>query len=254
MAGPPQFQPWPRRIALQCADITAVKALAEGRPHRGSGRRLMQFRVSPKTLSETAAPRNGRRGSISPPRTGWPSCRVFRRHLQPSDLRGAGHAATATTRSRSARIGPRSRPPASWKSASTTARSSAARARSSAPAIASTRRSTRRCRRRRRVFHTHMPYASALTRLEDPRIKEIGQTEVGLSGAIAYDDELYRPGARSRRRRAAGRRDRRQEACCSWPITASPPSARPSPRPMTCSITSSAPRRCRSTRCGPGRS
>src|SRR5262245_16681870 len=30
------------------------------------------------------------------------------------------------------------------------------------------------------VFHTHMPFASALTRLEDPRIKEIGQTEVGL--------------------------------------------------------------------------
>src|SRR5437660_5803677 len=26
------------------------------------------------------------------------------------------------------------------------------------------------------VFHTHMPYASALTRLEDPRIKEISQT------------------------------------------------------------------------------
>src|SRR5579871_6817964 len=39
------------------------------------------------------------------------------------------------------------------------------------------------------VFHTHMPYASALTRLEDPRIKEIGQTEVGLSREIAYDDE-----------------------------------------------------------------
>ncbi len=38
------------------------------------------------------------------------------------------------------------------------------------------------------VFHTHMPYASALTRLEDPRIKEIGQTEVGMSGKIAYDD------------------------------------------------------------------
>ena len=29
------------------------------------------------------------------------------------------------------------------------------------------------------VFHTHMPFASALTRLEDPHIKEIGQTEVG---------------------------------------------------------------------------
>lgn len=40
----------------------------------------------------------------------------------------------------------------------------------------------------RAVFHTHMPYASALTRLENPRIKEIGQTEVGLMGQIAYDD------------------------------------------------------------------
>src|ERR1700755_1802048 len=43
------------------------------------------------------------------------------------------------------------------------------------------------------VFHTHMPYASALTRLEDPRIKEIGQTEVGMSGQIAYDDEYTGP-------------------------------------------------------------
>jgi ribulose-5-phosphate 4-epimerase/fuculose-1-phosphate aldolase len=45
----------------------------------------------------------------------------------------------------------------------------------------------------RAVFHTHMPYASALTRLEDPRIKEIGQTEVGMSGKIAYDDEYTGP-------------------------------------------------------------
>src|ERR1700684_703259 len=43
------------------------------------------------------------------------------------------------------------------------------------------------------VFHTHMPYASALTRLEDPRIKEIVQTEVGMSGKIAYDDEYTGP-------------------------------------------------------------
>jgi len=43
------------------------------------------------------------------------------------------------------------------------------------------------------VFHTHMPYASALTRLEDPRIKEIGQTEVGLMDEIAYDDEYTGP-------------------------------------------------------------
>lgn len=43
------------------------------------------------------------------------------------------------------------------------------------------------------VFHTHMPFASALTRLEDPRIKEIGQTEVGMLGQIAYDDEYTGP-------------------------------------------------------------
>src|ERR1700710_212881 len=43
------------------------------------------------------------------------------------------------------------------------------------------------------VFHTHMPYASALTRLEDPRIKEIGQTEVGMMDEIAYDDEYTGP-------------------------------------------------------------
>jgi ribulose-5-phosphate 4-epimerase/fuculose-1-phosphate aldolase len=43
------------------------------------------------------------------------------------------------------------------------------------------------------VFHTHMPYASALTRLEDPRIKEIGQTEVGMMGKIAYDDAYAGP-------------------------------------------------------------
>jgi ribulose-5-phosphate 4-epimerase/fuculose-1-phosphate aldolase len=45
----------------------------------------------------------------------------------------------------------------------------------------------------RAVFHTHMPFASALTRLEDPRIKEIGQTEVGMLGEIAYDDEYTGP-------------------------------------------------------------
>ncbi len=43
------------------------------------------------------------------------------------------------------------------------------------------------------VFHTHMPFASALTRLEDPRIKEIGQTEVGMMGEIAYDDQYTGP-------------------------------------------------------------
>src|SRR5246500_4895963 len=40
------------------------------------------------------------------------------------------------------------------------------------------------------VFHTHMPYASALTGLADARLKGLGQTEVGMSAKIAYDD-LY---------------------------------------------------------------
>ncbi len=43
------------------------------------------------------------------------------------------------------------------------------------------------------VFHTHMPFTSALTRLEDPRIKEIGQTEVGMMDMIAYDDNYTGP-------------------------------------------------------------
>lgn len=37
------------------------------------------------------------------------------------------------------------------------------------------------------VLHTHMPYCSALTRLEDPQIEPIGQTEVLLQDQIAYD-------------------------------------------------------------------
>ena len=70
------------------------------------------------------------------------------------------------------------------------------------------------------VFHTHMPYASALTRLEDPRIKEIGQTEVGMMGEIAYDDEYtgpaLDPAEGARLAKVIG-----DKTCCSWPITAS---------------------------------
>jgi ribulose-5-phosphate 4-epimerase/fuculose-1-phosphate aldolase len=43
------------------------------------------------------------------------------------------------------------------------------------------------------VFHTHMPFASALTRLEDPRILPIGQTEVGMMTRVAYDNEYGGP-------------------------------------------------------------
>lgn len=43
------------------------------------------------------------------------------------------------------------------------------------------------------VFHTHMPYASALTRLEDQTIQPIGQTELGTIMRAGYDDEYTGP-------------------------------------------------------------
>lgn len=43
------------------------------------------------------------------------------------------------------------------------------------------------------VLHTHMPFASALARLEDPRILPIGQTEVGMLMHTAYDDTYTGP-------------------------------------------------------------
>ena len=39
------------------------------------------------------------------------------------------------------------------------------------------------------VLHTHMPFASALARLEEPRLAALGQTEIGFLDTIAYDDE-----------------------------------------------------------------
>jgi ribulose-5-phosphate 4-epimerase/fuculose-1-phosphate aldolase len=39
------------------------------------------------------------------------------------------------------------------------------------------------------VLHTHTPFASALTRLEEPHIEAIGQTEIGFLDCTAYDDE-----------------------------------------------------------------
>ncbi len=38
------------------------------------------------------------------------------------------------------------------------------------------------------VFHTHMPFASTLARLLDPRILPTGQTELQFLGNVAYDD------------------------------------------------------------------
>ena len=44
------------------------------------------------------------------------------------------------------------------------------------------------------VFHTHMPHASALTRLEDQHIKPIGQTELGTMMKTGYDESYDGPG------------------------------------------------------------
>ncbi len=38
------------------------------------------------------------------------------------------------------------------------------------------------------VLHTHMPFASALTRLEEPRLEAIGQTEIAFLDCVAYDE------------------------------------------------------------------
>jgi len=43
------------------------------------------------------------------------------------------------------------------------------------------------------VLHTHMPFASALSRLKDQRILPIGQTELGVAMQTAYDDEYTGP-------------------------------------------------------------
>jgi ribulose-5-phosphate 4-epimerase/fuculose-1-phosphate aldolase len=37
------------------------------------------------------------------------------------------------------------------------------------------------------VLHTHMPYATALTQLEDMTVEMIGQNALGFAGGIAYD-------------------------------------------------------------------
>jgi len=40
------------------------------------------------------------------------------------------------------------------------------------------------------VLHTHMPFTSALTRLEDQRILPIGQTELGMWSGSHFDRTL----------------------------------------------------------------
>jgi ribulose-5-phosphate 4-epimerase/fuculose-1-phosphate aldolase len=51
----------------------------------------------------------------------------------------------------------------------------------------------RKLQRAAAVFHTHMPFASALTRLKDPKLKPIGQTEVIMMRRTGYDMDYTGP-------------------------------------------------------------
>lgn len=51
----------------------------------------------------------------------------------------------------------------------------------------------RKLPRAKAVFHTHMPYASALTRLKDPKLKPIGQTEAIMMRMTGYDMDYTGP-------------------------------------------------------------
>ena len=61
------------------------------------------------------------------------------------------------------------------------------------------------------MLHTHMPFASALTRLEEPHIEAIGQTEIGFIDCVAYDDGIHRARPRAGGGREAGRGARARE-------------------------------------------
>ncbi|GAA5234245.1 rRNA adenine methyltransferase [Verticiella sediminum] len=43
------------------------------------------------------------------------------------------------------------------------------------------------------VFHTHMPFSAALSRLKDPTIRPIGQTELSILRHLVYDHEYTGP-------------------------------------------------------------
>ena len=51
----------------------------------------------------------------------------------------------------------------------------------------------RKLARAKAVFHTHMPFASALTRLKDPKFQPIGQTEAIMMGRTGYDMDYTGP-------------------------------------------------------------
>ena len=99
--------------------------------------------------------------------------------------------------------------------------------------------------RRRRVPHPH-----ALRQRADAARRPPHQGDRPDRGRHDRRDrlrrQLHRPRLRPDEGQPARRASSATRACCSWPTTASPPSAPQLPRPTIGSTTSSAPRRCRS--------
>ncbi len=155
MAGPLQFQPKSSRTALQCP-ITTMPS-GDQRRHDNSREDTHAVQGFAENACECSAEEWQARVDLAAAHRLALHARFQRRHLQPSDLRGAGPqrpllpdpVRDALVRGDGVFLHGsrhRRRPGQARR-----------RARSSAPAIASTRRSTRRCRRPRRCFTPTCP-------------------------------------------------------------------------------------------------
>src|ERR1700738_902294 len=189
MAGPLQFQPTPCQIGLQCRPRQRFKPPPRGRQHKEDA---MQFRVSPKSLENYSAEEWQARVDLAA---------AHRLAFMHGFSEGIFNHLTLTVPGRSDRY---YQIPFGMHWSEVTASSFMAIGIDDGKVRRGTGDVERSCYcihapihkalpQAGAVFHTHMPFASALTRLEDPRIKEIGQTEVGLMDLIAYDDNYAGP-------------------------------------------------------------
>jgi ribulose-5-phosphate 4-epimerase/fuculose-1-phosphate aldolase len=108
--------------------------------------------------------------------------------------------------------------------------------------------------RARAVFHTHMPYATSLTSLEDGRLEPVTQNALRFHGDVAYDDDyngVAEDTAEGERMAGVLGGNRVLFLAHHGVIVV----GETIPRPSTTSTTWSAPARCRSSPCRPaGRS
>ena len=90
------------------------------------------------------------------------------------------------------------------------------------------------------VLHTHMPYATTLTSLEETPLEPISQNALRYYNDVAYDGD-YNGIATEMEEGARMAKALVRSGCCSSPITALSWSAPTSPRPSRISTTWSAP-------------